>query len=87
MIGIIRWAVLLFLFLTIVYAILTFMNRGKHREQLREDYTETDQTTPLDEFTDRGMARYNKSLKAKLVLGVYLFPLVVFCVLVYFAQL
>jgi len=87
MIGIIRWAVLLFLLLTVIYAILTFVNRNKQKDRLKVDYGETDKSLPMDDFMDQGMEKYNRSLKAKLVLGVYLFPLVVFCILIYFAHL
>ena len=87
MMGIIRYAILLFLFLTLIYAILTLINRGKQKDQLKEDYVKSEQTLSLDEFIDQGMAKYNRSLKAKLLLGVYLFPLIVFGILIYFAHL
>ena len=87
MIGVIRWAVLLFLLLTVVYAILTFTNRSKQRDHLKDEYSQSDKSIELDEYMDHGMSKYNRSLKGKLVLGVYLFPLIVFCTLVYFAQL
>ena len=85
-IGWIRWAVILFLVLTLIYGILTLTNRSKEKDRLRAAYAGTDKSHTEKEYLEQGMVRYNKSLKAKLLLGVYLFPLAVFGILVYFAH-
>ncbi len=85
-IGWIRWAVILFLLLTVIYAVLTFTNRSKAKDRIKADYATSGSALTEKEFVDVGMGKYNRSLRAKLVLGVYLFPLVVFGLLIYFAH-
>jgi len=85
-IGWIRWAVILFLALTVVYGVLTLTNRSKEKDRLKAAHAASDKALTEKDYLQQGMARYNKSLKAKLLLGVYLFPLAVFGILVYFAH-
>lgn len=87
LIGWIRNAVILLLLLTIIYGILTFINRVKEKDRLKKQHVADVATDSIDNFVTKGMVKYNKSLRAKLLLGVYLFPLAVFAVLVYFAQM
>lgn len=85
-IGPIRWTVILFLILTVIYGILTMTHRSKERTRLKAQYAlEPSELSEVD-YVALGMDRYNRSLKAKLLLGVYLFPLAAFGVLVYFAH-
>lgn len=85
-IGWIRWAVILFLLLTVIYAVMTFTNRAKAKDRLKARYAEEGSALSEKEFVDVGMGKYNRSLRAKLVLGVYLFPLAIFGLLIYFAH-
>lgn len=85
-IGWIRNAVLLLLVLTVVYGVLTLVNRTKQKDRLKSQHINDSVPAPLDDYIADGMQQYNKSLRAKLLLGVYLFPLIVFGVLVYFAH-
>ncbi len=85
-IGWIRWGVILFLVLTAIYGILTLTNRSKEKTRLKAQYTLEGSELSQKDYVDLGMARYNRSLRAKLILGVYLLPLVIFGVLGYFAH-
>lgn len=78
---------LLFVILTAIYASLTFMNRLREKDRLNKAYIETQPNIDKTEFVATGMVRYSRSLKAKLVLGVYLVPIAIFGLLIYLAQL
>ena len=78
--------VILFAILTVIYVALTLINRFKERDRLKTDYKESGSIQNKEEYLDAGMAQYNKSLKAKLVLGVYLVPLAIGALLTYLAQ-
>ncbi len=84
--GWIRWAVILFLLLTVIYGILTFTNRSKAKDRIKADYANSGTALTEKEYVDVGMGKYNRSLRAKLLLGVYLFPFAVFGLLIYFAH-
>ncbi len=85
MIGWIRNGVLVFFLLSVVYIALTIMGRIKQKEKLKVEYDATTTELSKSDFIDRGMEAYNKSLRAKLVLGVYIVPLMIFGILVFLA--
>ena len=86
MIGWVRNIVLILFILTIIYLVLSTVSRLRQRQKLRINYEANDVETPEDEFIAKGMQKYERSLKPKLFIGVYLFPLAVILLLVYLAQ-
>lgn len=86
LIGWIWRGVLLFAILTVIYVVLTLTNRMKEKDRLKNAYAETDGVVDKTTYIEAGMAKYNRSLKAKLVLGVYLVPLAIGAFLTYLAQ-
>ncbi len=81
------WIVILFAVLTVVYLTLSLYNRWAERRRLVADFesrTATEGTSPdnLDSYVDQGMNDYERSLRKKLLLGVYLIPLAVTALLV-----
>jgi len=82
----VRNIVLLLFVLTIIYVTLSTLSRIRRRRQLNLDYKASKTEVPKDEFMSKGMHKYERSLKPKLFIGVYLFPLAVILVLGYVAQ-
>jgi len=86
----IRNIVIVFLLLSVAYAILSFTARVKQRSQLEAEYksqSELKQVTEEKEvFVARGMKRYGRSYKPKLILGVYVIPGLIMGFLIYLAQ-
>lgn len=78
---------ILFVILTIVYIVLTVLNRWKERSRLGHEYGEAVTDLSKDDYVAKGMVRYNRSLKSKLFLGVYLVPIAIGAFLVYLGQL
>lgn len=85
-IGWIWRGVTLFIILTAVYVVLTITRRMKEKHRLKQAYAETDGVVDKETYMEAGMTKYNRSLKAKLVLGVYLIPLAIGAFLTYLAQ-
>lgn len=90
MFGIIRNIVIIFILLSVAYAILSFTARVKQRAQLEAEYKSQSElrqmTEEKDVFVARGMKRYGRSYKPKLILGVYVIPGLIMGFLIYLAQ-
>jgi len=90
MFSLIRNIVIIFLLLTIIYAVLSFTARWRERSRLASEYevqSELKKTTmEKDVFIAAGMKRYGRSYKPKLILGVYVVPGAIMALLVYLAQ-
>ena len=87
---IVRNIVIIFLLLSVAYAILSFTARIKQRVRLESEYkTQSDlrqMSEEKDVFVARGMKRYGRSYKPKLILGVYIIPGLIIGFLIYLAQ-
>ncbi len=84
--------VVVFAILTAVYIGLSLYKRWAGRRRLANEYAKAEYEDPGaagDEasFVARGMADYERSLRKKLLLGVYLVPLAAIALLVALAQL
>ncbi len=90
MFGLVRNIVIIFLILTVAYAILSFTARVKHRVLLESEYKSQSELRQMSEekeiFIARGMKKYARSYKPKLILGVYIIPGLVMGLLMYLAQ-
>ncbi len=86
MIGLVRNLVIIIAVLTAIYAALSYLGRRRAADKVRGDYASA--KTPLSEeaFLDAGIAKYQKSLRRKLIVGVYLIPLFFAGLLIYLAQ-
>ena len=82
----VRNIVLILFVLTIIYIALSTLSRLRHSRKLKVEYKAANDKTPQEEFIAKGMHKYERSLKPKLFIGVYLFPLAVISLLVYLAQ-
>jgi hypothetical protein len=72
-----------FVVLTIIYVCLSFYSRSVRRSKLRKKWYEGKQLVDRDTFVQRGLERYDGSIRRKLILGVYIVPVVVVGVVIY----
>ena len=84
--------VVLFGILTAIYLALSLYNRWAERKRLRAEFEalKTAREAPpgdAESFVDQGMNSYERSLRRKLLLGVYLVPILAIAILVALAQL
>ncbi|MEP3888841.1 MAG: hypothetical protein ABJN69_00155 [Hellea sp.] len=82
----VRNIVVILLILTAIYLALSTLSRMRQRQKLKLDYKSANAETPQEQFIATGMQKYERSLKPKLFVGVYLFPLAVLILLGYLAQ-
>lgn len=78
-----RLVVIGFVVLTIIYVCLSFYSRSVRRSKLRKKWYEGKQLVDRDTFVKRGLERYDGSIRRKLILGVYIVPVVVVGVVIY----
>lgn len=86
MIGWIRNAVLIFLVLSIIYAVLWIIGYIKQKDKLESDYEASNTEMTKTEYVTQGMDAHNKSTRWKLMLRVYAVPLVIAAILIYLAN-
>jgi len=72
-----------FIVLTVLYVILSWYSRSIRRGKLETAFDEEVKTGDRDAFIKEGLARYDRSLRRKLILGVYVVPVIVVAALIY----
>ena len=75
-----------FLFLSVVYICLSLYSRAVRREKLELEWDEEIQQGDRDAFVTAGLRDYDGSLRRKLILGVYIVPLTLISVIIYFTN-
>ncbi len=84
MFGWLRLAVIGLFFLTIVYICLSWYSRSVRREKLEKQFDASEgQQGPREQFIDDGLKAYEGSLRAKLIWGVYVIPIILVVVMIY----
>ncbi|MEM9551362.1 MAG: hypothetical protein AAGA05_09315 [Pseudomonadota bacterium] len=78
-----RLVILLLIVLTVIYVALTMYFRARRREQVEEDWVMNGRTGDLDSRLAEGWDDFRRVLRRRLVVGVYVVPLIGFAVLVY----
>lgn len=86
MFGLIRNLVIILVLLTAVYAVLSFLSRRRARDRIAGEYTQSETDMPKEDFIDTGLRKYQRSYRPKLIIGVYLIPLMVASLLIYLAN-
>lgn len=83
----VRFAVFGLVILTVIYWAVSAYSRSVRREKLEEWWDELDADeraeTDRESYVDDGMSAYDKSIRPKLILLVYVIPIIAVCVLIY----
>jgi len=84
MLVMLRFFLPLLVVLTVIYAVLSVYSRAVRRRKLAERWDSKDVlTVDRETFIRRGLERYDRSFRRKLILGVYVVPLTVIAIIVY----
>lgn len=83
MIGLIRLAVFGFLALTALYFLVVIYARSVRREELEKEWESGGEIGDRDAFVNEGLKRYEHSVRRKLIVAVYIVPIVVVGALIY----
>lgn len=83
MAALVRLMIIGFIVLSVIYVCLSFYSRAVRKGKLRAEWNEGPQEQSLDAFLEEGLAAYDKSLRRRLILGVYVIPVILVSVVVY----
>jgi hypothetical protein len=78
-----RLIVVGFVVLTVIYLSLSFYSRSVRRSKLRRKWEEDIRRGDREEYVRRGLKIYDRSLRRKLLWGVYIVPVVTIAVVIY----
>lgn len=81
--GFLRLGLFLFIVMLAVYLVLSGWSRGVRRDELAAEWDDEIQTGDRDEFIRLGLLEHSRSLRRRLILGVFIIPYFVIAVLVY----
>ncbi len=86
-----RNIILIFLVLSLIYAVLRFTSRYTRRQKLISEYEAgpkeaSQKDTSQEVYVAAGLKKYDKSLRPKLFVFVFLIPIMIMGVLIYLAQ-
>ena len=69
--------------LTVIYFIISAWSRSVRKEKLEEEWDSEIREGDRDAFIEDGLRDYDQSLRRKLILGVYVIPLVFILGMIY----
>ena len=81
--GIIRLSLFGFLFLAVIYLLVTVYSRSVRREKLENKWDNEIKEGDRDAYIDEGMRAYEGSLRKKLILLVFIVPVAVAVAMLY----
>jgi Ca2+/Na+ antiporter len=81
-----RLLVIGFLVLSVVYICLSLYSRSVRRDKLEKEWDEEIQQGDRETFVQAGLRDYDGSLRRKLILGVYIVPLTLISIIIYFTN-
>ncbi len=86
MIALLRLSIIGFAILTVIYVILSIWSRLKRRGKLAAEWDDGDVgigAASKDAYIQQGLKEYDRSLRRKLILGVYVVPVLVVGTIIY----
>lgn len=81
--GLIRLSIFGFLILTVIFVLWSVIARRAERRRLAEEWEVEGLGGEKAAYVREGLARYERSLRRRLIFGVYLVPLAVIGTIIY----
>ncbi len=72
--------------LTVIYIVLSLWSRWMRRGKLDREWQDTGRPGVRDAYIETGLKEYDGSVRRKLILGVYIVPVVVVGTIVYWTN-
>ncbi|MEQ9694506.1 hypothetical protein [Shimia sp. SDUM112013] len=83
MFALIRLGIVAFIVLTILYVVISVWSRRTRRGKLEAEWDEEGMTGDRDLWIEEGLRDYDESLRRKLILGVYVIPILCVIAIIY----
>jgi len=82
----VRNIIFIIFILSIIYVLLSTSGRLRQRKRLNTQYKAEKPTTEKEAFMAKGMTKYDRSMRPKLFLFVFIIPIIVIGTLIFLAQ-
>lgn len=86
MIAALRLFALLFVVLTLIYLVLSFLLRQTAQREARETWEVLDTRIDWETYLERQMKSYHRAMRRRLIFGVYILPTAFLAAIVYFVN-
>jgi len=83
MVAFLRLVVFGFLILSVIYVIVSFWSRSVRRRKLEQEWNDSGRPGDKETYVTEGMAQYDRSLRRKLIMLIYVVPVVVVGTIIY----
>jgi Ca2+/Na+ antiporter len=83
MVAFLRLLVFGFLILSVIYVVVSFWSRSVRRRKLEQEWNDSGRPGDKETYMTEGMAQYDRSLRRKLILLIYVVPVVVVGTIIY----
>lgn len=81
-----RLLLILFVVQSVVYVSLSLYSRSVRRAKLEAEWDDEMRTGDREAFIRKGLEEYDGSLRRKLILGVYIIPILLIGIIIYFTN-
>ena len=82
----VRNIVIIIFILSAIYILLSTSGRLRQRRRLNSEYKANKPETNKEDFIEQGLVKYDRSMKPKLFLFVYIIPIIIIGTLIFLAQ-
>lgn len=83
MLALVRLVIICFVLMTVIFVALSFWSRAVRKRKLAAEWDEEIREGDREAFIDEGLEAYSHSLRRKLILLVYIVPILLIGVIVY----
>ena len=81
--GVIRLFILVFVILTVIYVSVSLYSRAVRRDKLEREWDEEIREGDREAFVREGLEDYDGSLRRRLILAVYIIPVICVGTIIY----
>lgn len=81
--ALVRLLIIAFAVLSVIYLSLSLYSRARRRDKLEAEWDEGGIPGPREAYVKHGLKDYDGSLRRKLILGVYIVPMSLVCLIIY----
>ncbi|HKL06543.1 MAG TPA: hypothetical protein VJ929_12090 [Roseovarius sp.] len=83
MLAFLRLVVFGFLILSVIYVVVSLWSRATRRSKLEQEWEASGRPGDKETYLTEGMAQYDRSLRRKLILLIYVVPVVAVSAIIY----
>ena len=83
MLAFLRLVVFGFLILSVIYIVVSFWSRATRRRKLEREWEVTGRPGDKETYMTEGMEQYDRSLRRKLIVLIYVVPVVAIAAIIY----